>query len=75
MILLDVKQYLKEKATCNLQELSLQFHCDPEVMRGMLAHWVRKGVIAIGKKPEGCGIKCVQCQPGVAQIYHYVGNA
>lgn len=75
MILIDVREYLKEKSTCNLQELSLHFHRDPAVMRDILSHWIRKGVIALGEKPVGCGIKCVQCKPSVAQVYHYVARS
>lgn len=72
MILIDVKNYLKQKSACNLQELSLYFQCEPEVMRHMLSHWVKKGVVVPQEKSESCGIKCVQCRPEVAQVYQYL---
>lgn len=71
MILLDVKQYLRERAVCNLQELSLHFQRDPVVMRDMLSHWVKKGVVVKDQKPITCGIKCVQCKPDVAEVYRF----
>ena len=71
MILIDVKNYLKQKSVSNLQVLSVQFQRDPEVMRDILAHWVRKGVIVMEAKPVNCGITCVQCRPEVVEVYRY----
>ena len=71
MILIDVKNYLKQKSVSNLQTMAVHFQRDPLVMRDILAHWVRKGVIAIEEKPVSCGIKCVQCKPEVAEVYRY----
>jgi len=66
---LDIKHYLKEHKVANLQELSLHFQRDPEIMRDMLSHWLRKGVICRAPKPAGCGVSCGQCKPSVAEVY------
>ncbi len=72
MILIDVKNYLKAKSVSNLQAMAIHFQRDPEVMRDMLAHWVRKGVVVVDEKPVSCGVKCIQCKPEVAAVYRYV---
>jgi len=69
VILIDVKNYLQEKKVVNLQELSLYFQRHPDTMRDMLMHWLRKGVISKAPKPAGCGVKCGQCKPSVAEVY------
>jgi len=72
MILLDIKNYFTEKKVANLQELSLHFQRDPDMMREMLAHWLRKGVICKEPKPLSCGSKCLQCKPSIAEVYALV---
>lgn len=71
MILLEVKKYLAEKKVCNLQEIAFHFQREPSVMRNMLAHWVRKGVISETDKPQGCQTRCVQCKPELVAVYRY----
>lgn len=69
MILLDIKHYFEEHKTANLQDLSLHFQRDPEIMRDMLSHWLRKGVIHKTPNPAGCGVSCVQCEVSIAETY------
>lgn len=69
MILVDIKNYIKERKLINLKELSFHFQRDPDTMREMLAHWIRKGIIRKSEKPPSCGTKCMQCKPAVAEIY------
>ncbi len=71
MILLEIKRYLKDKQFVNLQELSLHFQRDPEIMREMLGHWLRKGVICKAPNPAGCGLKCVKCKPEFSEVYQF----
>ncbi len=72
MILLDIKKYLANKKTVNLQELALHFKQQPDVMRDMLCHWIRKGKIQKAANPVGCGTRCVQCKPEFAEVYTWV---
>ena len=69
MILLEVKDYIKQRKLVNLQDVSLHFQRDPDTMREILAHWVRKGVVRRAPKPSGCGVKCGSCEPSVAEVY------
>jgi len=71
MILLEVKDYIKQKQWVNLQDLSLHFQRDPDTMRDILGHWLRKGVVRRAPQPTGCGVKCGQCKPTIAEVYCY----
>ncbi|MBW5802858.1 hypothetical protein FIV31_05480 [Coxiella endosymbiont of Ornithodoros amblus] len=71
-MLLSIKAFLKERQSANLQELSLHFCKQPEAMRGLLAHWIRKGKIRCQKKPTDCGTKCQLCQPQFVEFYRWV---
>ena len=71
-MLLEIKHYLISKKTANLQELSLHFKQQPDTMRCLLAHWIRKGKVCEIAKPAGCGSKCQLCKPLVAQVYQLV---
>jgi putative ferrous iron transport protein C len=69
MILLDIKNYFYDKPSVNLKDLSLHFQRDPETMRDMLSHWIRKGIIKRIESPTSCGTSCFQCQPAIAEVY------
>lgn len=71
MILLDIKQYLIQKQVANLQEIAWHFKQQPEVIRVMLHHWIRKGKVEIAPKPKVCGSLCTQCEPSIAEVYHW----
>lgn len=71
-MLLEIKRYLSEKKTANLQELSLRFKKQPDTMRCMLQHWMRKGKICRAAQPVGCGSKCQLCKPTIAEVYSWV---
>lgn len=69
-MLLSLKTFLKERKSANLQELSLHFSKEPQIMRCMLEHWIRKGKICrLG--PAGCKIKCQFC-PQFSETYQWV---
>lgn len=69
MILLEVKDYIKQRKLVNLQDLSLHFQRDRDTMREIVGHWVRKGVVRRAPKPSACGVKCGSCKPSVAEVY------
>lgn len=71
MILLAVKDFIRQRQVVNLQDLALHFQRDPDTMRDMLGHWLRKGIICKAPKPAGCGVRCVACKPSVAEVYCY----
>lgn len=71
-MLLSLKAFLKERKTANLQELSLHFCKEPQIMRCMLEHWIRKGKICRLGKSAACGTKCQLCQPQFAETYEWI---
>lgn len=74
-MLLSLKAFLKEQKTANLQELSLHFCKEPQIIRCMLEHWMRKGKICRLGKPTGCGMKCQLCPSKFSEIYQWVGDS
>ena len=72
LMLLPIKAFLKERRFANLQELALHFCKQPEIMRCLLAYWIRKGKVRFQEKPIGCGTKCQCCHPQFVEIYQWI---
>jgi len=53
----EVKRYLSERKTAPLNDIALHFDSNPDAIRGILDHWIRKGKV---KKLDGqsCGGDC-----------------
>jgi len=58
-----------------LNSLCTYFHAEPETMRCMLAHWVRKGCIRQCMKTPACGTQCFKCNVAVTEIYEWVDGS
>ena len=69
MILSEVRDYLQERGQVSLQDLALHFDSDPEALRGMLEHWIRKGRVSRRKAAASCGSSCTQCDPASVELY------
>lgn len=69
MILSEVRDYLRERGQASLQDLALRFDSDPEALRGMLAHWIRKGGVIRRTAAAACGSSCTQCDPAAVELY------
>jgi putative ferrous iron transport protein C len=72
MNLLEIKQYLMQVKIASLASICAYFKGDADVLRHMLAHWVRKGCVRQCKKTANCGVKCVQCSTPAIEIYEWV---
>lgn len=70
MGLLQLKTHLQSVKQASLLELCQQTGRDPDVLRDMLQHWVRKGVVQCTTKTDACGKTCSQCDP--LFVEHYV---
>ncbi len=57
----------------SLSSLCVYFNRDPNVLRDMLSHWVRKGKVRQCMKTPKCGVKCNQCSIAATEIYEWVG--
>jgi putative ferrous iron transport protein C len=72
MSLLEIKQYLMQVKMASLANISAYFQCDADCLRQMLQHWVQKGCVRQCKKTVNCGVKCMQCQPHMIEMYEWV---
>lgn len=71
MILADLKTYLQQHRQASLIDLSRHFDTDPEVLRTMLALWVRKGQVERFSFSPQCGESCQRCAPESTEIYRW----
>lgn len=69
MILSELRDYLEARGRASLQELALHFDTEPDALRGMLAHWIRKGRASRRSAGVSCGSRCTQCDPASVEIY------
>ncbi|MDV7144465.1 FeoC-like transcriptional regulator [Tropicimonas sp. TH_r6] len=44
-MLMEIRAYLERNGTATILDLSNHFRIAPDALRGMLDHWIRKGVI------------------------------
>ncbi len=54
-LLIDIRSYVQERGSASLLDLSNRFQASPDALRGMLEHWVRKGVIRRMDFSANCG--------------------
>jgi hypothetical protein len=72
MILAELRSLLQTKKAMNLWQLTKCLQVEPDVMRDMLQHWIRKGKVQKCPSMPGCGSKCVKCSPMLSEIYQWV---
>lgn len=72
MILTDLKRYLSERRQANLVDLAYRFDIEPEAVRGMLGHWIRKGKVRQRVVAGGCTKGCVKCDPNALEFYEWI---
>lgn len=72
MNLIELKQHFLETRVNTLGNLAQHFHCDPELLRCMLGHWVRKGRLRQFFKTPACGKRCTNCAADDYEIYEWI---
>jgi putative ferrous iron transport protein C len=72
MSLVDIKQHLMQVRIASLSSICVYFNADPDTLRGMLSHWVRKGRVRQCKKNPACASSCGKCSPLLTEIYEWV---
>ena len=68
-MLSQIRRYLEQHHTASLADIARHVDADPDAVRGMVEHWVRKG--KVGKVPLACG-GCTQCEIASVEIYHWL---
>jgi putative ferrous iron transport protein C len=72
MSLVDLKQYLMKVRIASMSSISVYFNTEPDTLRHMLSHWVRKGCVRQCLKTPNCGSSCGKCSPLLTEIYEWV---
>jgi len=80
-MLVEIKSYIAETGSVSMYDLTNHFRVDAETMRGMLAHWIRKGKVRRVAFAEGCGgcggspntSSCGSCSTDSLEIYEWRG--
>jgi putative ferrous iron transport protein C len=75
MTLLDIKNHMIQVKAATLASLCNLFNKDPETLRCMLAHWIKKGKIRQCTKKPACGSQCFKCPASSTEIYEWVYHA
>ena len=74
MILSDIKAYLAARGQATLADIARHFDADPDAVRGMLDHWIRKGRITKQRIEDVCGLHCGGCEAAAVEIYVWLGS-
>ena len=71
MILLDIRDYLKNAGSAPVRDIALHFKLSEYDTKSMLEHWVKKGYAK--KLPAGslCQGGCRSCEPSNIEIYQW----
>ena len=72
MILADIRDYLKQRGQCTLQDIALHFDTDADAVRGMLDVWIRKGKVEKLSATASCGSSCQSCDPASTEVYRWL---
>ncbi|RLJ18761.1 sugar metabolism transcriptional regulator [bacterium endosymbiont of Escarpia laminata] len=71
MILADIKRYLMARKQASLADIAMHFDADPDAVRGMLEHWIRKGRVEKHSVYASCGSSCDKCDPATTEVYSW----
>jgi len=61
MILVSIQQFIQQRRMVSLESLSAHFCRTPEVLSGMVEHWIRKGNVLKFEPTAACNLPCKQC--------------
>ncbi|MCP4699912.1 MAG: sugar metabolism transcriptional regulator [Gammaproteobacteria bacterium] len=71
MILTELKAYIAEKRRVTLTDLACHFDVEPDALKGMLDHWIRKGKVRRMLPVSSCESKgCCQCES--VEMYEWI---
>jgi hypothetical protein len=74
MILSKIKHYLADRGQATLVDIALHCDADPDAVRGMLEHWIRKGKVEMRLANTACGSSCSSCNSTTVEIYFWLGG-
>ncbi len=75
MILMEVRDYLRDRRNVTLDDVATRFDLSAEVARSMVDRWVRKGrVVCLTPTPAQCAM-CDSCRTECLEVYRWVDRA
>jgi len=72
MNLIEIKKHMMQVKMATLSSLCLVFKTQPETLRCLLQHWIRKGKVRQCMRKPACGSKCFKCPTETTEIYEWV---
>lgn len=69
MMLVELREYLLQRGRASLRDLVWHFQVEPDAMRGMLEHWIRKGKVSRESSCPPCGSACCNCSTDLTEFY------
>ena len=74
MILSDLKSYLVARKRAPIGDLANHFDADPNAVRGMLDHFIRRGYVSLlDVDGDGACSGCQKCDAFSSEIYEWTG--
>lgn len=74
MLLTELRHYISTHRRVTLVDLINRFEIQPEAMRAMLAHWIRKGKVRHHVGSGACTTGCSKCSPESLEFYEWMGK-
>jgi hypothetical protein len=72
-MLVELRNYIAERGRVSMRDLALHFQIEPDAIRGMLEHWVRKGKVVRDSACPPCGSGCCSCASDLTEFYLWKG--
>ncbi|MCL5272158.1 MAG: FeoC-like transcriptional regulator [Gammaproteobacteria bacterium] len=72
MSLVDMKRYLQKSKQVTLSHLCTLFKAEPERVRCMLLHLIKKGKVRKCTRMPACGSKCFKCPAAEVEMYEWI---
>jgi len=74
MILSEIKRYFLRQHVVSLSDLSVHFRVEPEAMRGILEHWIRKGKLRKLPQNTPCPNCSEACKSEKLELYKWLSE-
>jgi len=69
-----IKNHMMQVKRATLAHLCQIFGVEPDTVRCLLSHWIKKGKIRRCMKDPACGKTCGKCSPLVVEMYEWVNE-
>jgi len=74
MILTQLRDYLKQHGRASVLDMAYRFDVEPDTIRGMLAHWIKKDMVEEFEIPDSQCNGCSKCDDKKNEIYRWAAK-